>query len=124
MLLLESTTFTGYRIKNTKFEMGDRHLQIKGDVYSRSTPRGWLVKEGVRIINLNIEPEYQLRLRTNGINLPGYQEGWFKLKNNEKALLCITNYTKVVYIPTTKDYSVLLNVNRPDELHQTIPQWK
>lgn len=124
LLLLGFLAFTGYAVRNTKFEVSDQGLRIKGGIYGRFVPRVDIVKEGVKIIDLNYQTEYKPRLRTSGIGLPGYSEGWFKLKNNEKALLFVTDCSKVVYIPTDKNYSVLLSVNNADEFYQAIELWK
>jgi hypothetical protein len=46
--------------------------------------------------------------------MPGYQSGWFRLKNGEKALLYLTDRSRAVYVPTTAGYSVLLSPDDPD----------
>lgn len=107
--------FIGYWAKNTKFELTDEGLQIRGGIYRRFIPKSSLFIEGAKILDLNAEGEYQPKLRTNGIGLPGYNAGWFKLKNGEKALIFITDRSKVVYIPSKEGYSVLLSTSRPEE---------
>ncbi len=124
LLLLGFLAFTGYAVRNTKFEVSGQGLRIKGGIYGRFVPREDIVKEGVKIIDLDSQIEYKPRLRTNGIGLPGYKEGWFKLKNSERALLFVTDCSNVVYIPTDKDYSVMLSVNNAEEFYQTIELWK
>jgi hypothetical protein len=108
--------FIVYSTKNAKFEVTDGGLRIKGALYGRFIPKGTLVKEGATIMNLNTETEFQPKTRTNGIGLPGYSEGWFRLKNGEKALLFLTDRTKVVYLPTTKDYALMLSAKHPEEM--------
>ncbi len=122
--LLGFLAFTGYSARNTKFEVGDQGLRIDGCLYGRFIPREQIVPEGVRIINLDTQPEYKPRIRTNGIGLPGYRAGWFRLKNNEKALLFVTDYSKVVYVPTKQDYSVLVSASNSEEFCQTIKLWR
>ena len=124
ILLLGFFAFIGYSARNTKFEVTDQGLQIKGGIYGRSIPAEEIVKEGVKIINLNVYPEYKPRIRTNGVGLPGYSEGWFKLKNKEKALLFVTDRSSVVYIPTRQNYSVLLSVSNSEEFCQSIELWE
>ena len=46
--------------------------------------------------------------------MPGYQAGWLRLKNGERALVYLTDKTRAVYIPTTEDYSVLVSPDEPD----------
>ena len=56
----------------------------------------------------------QPKWRRIGTALPGYQAGWFRLRNGEKALLYLTDRTRAVYIPTTAGYSLLLSPADPD----------
>ena len=71
ILLLGFFAFIGYSVRNTKFEVSEQGLQIKGSLYGRFIPKENLVDEEVKIINLNRQKEYQPKLRTNGIGLPG-----------------------------------------------------
>jgi hypothetical protein len=49
-----------------------------------------------------------------GTALPGYQSGWFRLRNGEKALLYLTDRSRAVYIPTAEGYAVVLSPIDPD----------
>lgn len=124
ILLLGVFARTGYSTRNTKFEISDQGLRIKGGIYGRFIPREDIAAEQIQTINLTTYPEYQPRLRTNGIGLPGYAEGWFRLKNKEKALLFVTDRSNVVYIPTNRGYAVLLSVSNPAEFRQSVELWK
>ncbi len=124
ILLLGLFAFIGYSARNTKFEVTDQGLRIKGGIYGRFIPKEEITGENVKIIDLNADLEYKPRIRTNGIGLPGYSEGWFKLKNNEKALLFVTDRSNVVYIPTKQGYSVLLSVSDSEGFYQSIKLWR
>ena len=104
-----------YSARNTRFEVNDEGLRIKGAIYGRFIPKESIIIEDSRILNLNVEGELKPIRRTNGIGLPGYSEGWFKLANGERALLFVTDRFNVVYIPTTEGYSVLLSTVHPEE---------
>ncbi len=114
---------TGYQSRHASFTVSDQGLRIGPGLYGRFIPRDDIDNEGVRVVNLNIETDYQLKWRTNGAVLPGYAAGWFKLKNKGKALVFLTDRSRVVYIPTHKDYSVLLSVREAEELADTIQNW-
>jgi hypothetical protein len=116
--------FIGYSSKNVRFELNDRGLKIGPALYGRLIPRGEIAADGVRVINLDLDPEYKPRVRTNGIGLPGYAEGWFKLQNKEKALLFLTDRSRVVYIPTHKGYSVLLSIREAEEFAEALKRWE
>ena len=124
LLILGLFAFIGYSSRNVKFEVSDQGLRIKGAIYGRFIPKEDIAEENAEIINLDASPEYKPRIRTNGVGLPGYSEGWFKLKNNEKALLFVTDRSNVVYIPTRQDYSVLLSVSNSEEFYESIKQWE
>ena len=38
-------------------------------------------------------------MRTNGVGLPGFLLGWFRLDNGERALIAVTDRGRVVYVP-------------------------
>jgi|TARA_B100002003_G_C13849322_1_gene416383 uncharacterized membrane protein YbhN (UPF0104 family) len=124
ILLIGLFVFVGYSARNTKFEVTDQGLRIKGGIYGRFIHNEEIIGENVKIVDLNADLEYKPRIRTNGIGLPGYSEGWFKQKNKEKALLFVTDRSNVVYIPTKQDYSVLLSASDPEEFYQATKQWK
>ena len=71
-------------------------------------------------MDLTESREYQPRWRTFGTGLPGYRAGWFRLRNREKALLYVTDGSRVVYIPTRDNYSVLLSVAEPERFLQAL----
>ncbi len=124
VLVIGFMTFIGYSARNTRFEVSEQGLRIKGSIYGRFIPKDAISTEGIQIVNLDIQEQYKPRIRTNGTAIPGYAEGWFKLKNNEKALLFVTDRSNVVYIPTGQGYSVLLSVSHPEEFRQTAELWK
>ena len=121
--ILGFLAFIGYSSKNVSFEVTNDGLRISKSLYGRFIPREEIAAEGVRVLDLNIDSEYKPKRRTNGAGLPGYAEGWFKLKNDEKALLFLTDRSSVVYIPTRKDYSVLLSVREAEEFSGLIRRW-
>ena len=113
----------GYQAKHATFTVTDQGLCIGPGLYGRTIPKEDIDTEGVRVIDLNLEKEYQPKWRTNGAGLPGYSAGWFKLQNKEKALVFVTDRSSVVYIPTTGNYSVMLSVREADEMVKLIQRW-
>jgi hypothetical protein len=64
--------------------------------------------------------ELQPTSRTNGIGMPGYSAGWFRLRGERRALLFVTDRSRVVYVPTREGYPVLVSVQRPAEFLESI----
>jgi hypothetical protein len=117
--------FIIYSSGNAGFILETDGIKIKASLYSRTIPYNIIKKDEIKIINLNENYEFKIGFRSNGIGLPGYLEGWFKMQNGRKALLFVTKKENVVYIPTTKDYNVLLSPIKPEEfinqLKQSVP---
>jgi len=116
--------YFAYSAAKTQFIVSDEGLEIKGCLYGRAVSKESIDKERVKIINLMREQDYRPVVRTNGVGLPGYLSGWFRLKNGEKALLFVTNQADVIYVPTSEGYCVLLSPSEPaDFLNMTRQMW-
>jgi PH (Pleckstrin Homology) domain-containing protein len=97
-----------------RFEIRADGLRLAGDLYGRLVPRAQLRVDQARRVDFGREPELLPKWRRMGTGLPGYQAGWFRLRDGEKALLYLTDRTRAVYIPTTAGYSLLLSPADPD----------
>ena len=118
--LLVLFAYIAYSSQNVRFELSDEGLRLRGDLYGRLIPAWALISEQARKMDLTESREYQPRWRTFGTGLPGYRAGWFRLRNREKALLYVTDGSRVVYIPTRDNYSVLLSVAEPERFLQAL----
>jgi hypothetical protein len=98
----------------SRFEIQANGLRLAGDLYGRLVPRSQLRVDLARRVDLGSQVELRPKWRRMGTGLPGYQAGWFRLRNGEKALLYLTDRTRAVYIPTTAGYSLLLSPADPD----------
>lgn len=104
----------GISARRTRFEVTGAGLRIHAAMYGRTIPGSVLEVDRARHVDMRQEPELRLALRTNGIGLPGYGAGWFRLKNGAKALAFLTDQRSVVYLPTREGYSLLLSVAEPE----------
>jgi len=100
--------------RSARFEVSSEGLRLRGDLYGRFIPAGALGIDKAHRVDFGASPELLPARRTMGTGLPGYQSGWFRLKNGEKALLYLTDRTKAVYVPTTEGYGLLLSPDDPD----------
>ena len=98
----------------SRFEIRADGLRLEGDLYGRLVPKSALRVDLARRVDLEREEQLRPRWRRLGTALPGYQAGWFRLRNGEKALLYLTDRARAVYIPTTAGYSLLLSPADPD----------
>lgn len=107
---------TLYGSRNASFSVGDNGLDFHGDVYGRHLDWSDLLVDSARIVDLAREPSLRPRTRRIGTALPGYNSGWYTLQNGEKALLYVSARDRVIYLPTTKGYSVLLSPEAPEAM--------
>jgi hypothetical protein len=105
---------------NATFEVSSDGLTLRGDVYGRRIAREKLRLDGVRVVDLDRDAALQPVRRTLGTGLPGYRAGWFRLADGQKALLYVTQASRVVYVPTTDGYSVLLSPKDPHGLAERL----
>jgi len=110
LVLLSMFCYILYSSRNTSFEISPEGLRITGTLYGRLIAKDQIQIELVKAVNLNVDASHRPSWRTNGIGLPGYGAGWFQLSNGEKALLFLTDKSRVVYIPTTAGFSLMLSV--------------
>jgi Bacterial PH domain len=107
-------TATARGSRNSRFEVSDAGLRLAGDLYGRMIPAAELRGGAARIVDLTGTRELQLRRRTLGTAFPGYNAGWFRLRNGEKALVYLTDVRHAVYVPTRQGYSLLLSPQQPE----------
>lgn len=97
-------------------ELAAGTIKLKMPMYGRTLPLTALRLDSARVVDLTRETQLGLKWRTNGIGLPRYNVGWFKLRSGEKALAYVTSKESVLYIPTTKGYVLLLSASEPERL--------
>lgn len=90
-------------------------MNIRAALYGREIPLSSLILDDARPVDLKTDPRLKISWRTNGIGLPGYSAGWFRLKNGQKALVFVSDAHSVAYIPTREGYVVLVSVEDPVE---------
>src|SRR5271156_1982355 len=96
VILLLAATFGGLAFslsgaRNSRFEVSPVGLRLRGDFYGRFIPAADLRLDSARAVDLRAEPALAPRIRTVGTALKGYQAGWFRLRDGEKALLYVTD---------------------------------
>ena len=105
--------FSLWSARHARFEVSPAGLRLRGDMYGRLVPAAALDLAHARAVDLGAERALQPVARTNGVGLPGYRAGWFRLRDGERALLYVTDASRVAYVPTRAGYAVLLSVADP-----------
>jgi hypothetical protein len=100
--------------RTARFEVAPDGLRIRGDFYGRFIAAADLRVDAARQVDLTVAPELAPARRTLGTGLPGYQAGWFRLRNGERALVYLTDRTKAVHVPTGAGFALLLSPSDPE----------
>jgi hypothetical protein len=108
--------------RHAQFTISPEGLRVRGDLYGRMIPAAALLVDEARPLDLRREPERGPASRRLGTGLPGFASGWFRLRNGEKALIYLTDRSRVVYVPTRDGYALLLSVAAPDEFVRRLKQ--
>jgi len=102
--------------RTARFEVSAEGLRLRGDFYGRLIPANALRLDAARVVDLRTDRGLAPVIRTMGTAISGYRAGWFRLRDGERALLYVTDPTRVAYVPTTDGYAVLLSVADPAAL--------
>jgi hypothetical protein len=104
-----------------RYELSSDGLLLRGDIYGRRPIATADLRGGAaRIVDLDRESDLRPALRTFGTALPGYRSGWFRLRNGDKALVSLSDPHRVVYVPTTQGYVLLLSPSQPDHFLEAL----
>ena len=112
-----------YYMRNTTINVNNEYLTIKSFLYGKTISLDKIDIAGLRRLNLYDEPEYNIRIRTNGVGLPNYFVGWMKLNNGNRALVYLTDRTNVALIPTD-EYSILFSTDDFEGLKEILNKRK
>ena len=115
---------TATSINRGSVEVSADGIQINAPFYGRSIPLTSVITDQARVIDATTDADLRPKWRTNGIGLPGYAAGWFKLQNGEKALVLMTDRRKVLYFQTRDGYSVLISAVDPEKILSAINKYR
>lgn len=99
-----------------RVELTPDAVAVTGSIYGRRVALRSLKLDAARVVDLAHDAQLTPWLRTNGVGLPNYRVGWFRLRNGERALCFLTRSQRVLYLPTLDHFALLLSVSSPDAL--------
>ncbi len=114
LVLAGATTF--FLSRAPKFEVSPEGLRISGSPFGRMIPAAQLRVDAARLVDFTKSPDLRPKWRTLGVGLPGYQAGWFRLHDGEKALVFLSGTRPAIYVPTNAGYCLLINSDDPAAL--------
>ncbi|MEO6968392.1 MAG: hypothetical protein ABI132_08095 [Rhodanobacteraceae bacterium] len=86
------------RIRHAGVALNAQAIGIDSGFGSRLVALQRLAPRGVREIDLTRHPQLRPLLRTWGLGLPGFQGGWYRLRDGRKALCLITDRNHVTLL--------------------------
>lgn len=95
-------------------------LEVATTFYRRKLTLAELRLDQARVIDLAERTEFKPALRSNGASLPGFHSGWFRLRNRTRAFVAIAGGPRVLWLPTTRGYDLLLQPRQPQALLQQL----
>lgn len=116
LVILSASVAIGFSLtgaRQARFEVSPAGLQLRGDFYGRLVPATALRLAEARPVDLRVDRALAPVARTGGTAVPGYRAGWFRLRDGERALLYVTDPSRVAYVPTRAGYSILVSVADP-----------
>jgi len=95
-------------------------IEITTTFYRRRL--GWadLRLEGARVIPIDERPELKPALKSNGFAVPGFRSGWFRSRGLKRLFVATAGGKKLLWLPTTLGYDVLLQPRNPAALLEAI----
>ncbi len=114
LLLLCLFGYIAWSSRNVQFEVTDTDVRISGTLYGRTIPLSSIIPESIQRVDLSGNSPFALSWRQNGVGLPGFKVGWYRLRNGEKALVYITDPQRAVYFKTRADHAVITTPSDPD----------
>ena len=118
MPMLIAFSWMFYKVNDAKLIVTPNLVTVDVPFYRFSLPIEEIDLAGVRQLNWSAgaDTEFKPDLRVNGVGMPGFQLGWFRLVGQTKAFVAVTDTDNVLVIPTTKGYPILLSLEQPDTL--------
>lgn len=97
-----------------RFDAGG--MEVASTFYSRHFALAELGLDAARVVNLDERPEVRPMLRTNGLAIPGFRSGWYRLRNGHRALVATAGGRRLLWIPTAAGHDLLLQPGDPQAL--------
>lgn len=110
-----------YKVNDSKLVISADSLTLDVPFYGFSIPLTEIDLDEITRVDWGKSPELKPNLRANGIGMPGFQLGWFRLANEQKAFVATTSTDNIVSIPTKRNYPLILSLQNPEKLTRNDP---
>jgi hypothetical protein len=109
-----------YLARHRTVTVTDEALRLRQLLRDDVIPLDRLSVDGARAVKMETDRDLHPASRTNGLHVEGYRAGRFTLQNGETGLVVLTDLDRVVNIPTRDGRRLLISVDAPDQLLETL----
>lgn len=88
-------------------------IELATSFYGRRLAWPDLRLDEARVLSLGERTEFKPVFKSNGMSLPGFRSGWFRSRALERMLVATAGGDRVLWIPTTRGYGLLLQPRNP-----------
>ena len=103
-------------LRRHRLQLDGEGLELATTFYRRRFAITGLDLAAARVVDLGERPEYRPMLRTNGLSIPGFHSGWYRLRNGNRALVATAGGQRLLWIPTTAGHDLVLQPGDPRAL--------
>lgn len=109
-------SFLAFMLKRHRLRLDDAGLEVVTTFYRQRFALSDLKLDAARVIRLDEHAELRPMLKSNGYALPGFRSGWFRLRNWRKAFVAASDGERLLWLPTTRGFDLLLQPRDPQRL--------
>lgn len=114
--------FTFWGLGRRAVELDARQLRVKAAMFAHHVDASDLDMDRARVVDLDERTELRPALKTFGMALPGFQAGWFLLRDRSRAFCLLTARRRVLWLPTRTGKAFMLSLERPEALLEALRQ--
>jgi hypothetical protein len=109
-------SFLSSMLKRHRIRLDATGLEVVTTFYRQHVAFAELRLDGARVLRLEEHPELKPLLKSNGYAVPGFRSGWFRLRDWQKAFVATSDGERVLWLPTTRGFGLLLQPRDPQRL--------
>jgi len=102
-------------VRRNVIELDERRLRVRSSFYRLDVALSTIDPASLRRVDLFVDREWRPRFRINGVGVPGYRSGWFRLIDRSRAFLAMVG-SKGLGFRTRDGIAVLVSPAELDDL--------
>lgn len=107
-------------LRRRRVRLEDGMLVVEGGLHRARVPVAGLDLAHARVLDLAEHTTLRPLFKRFGMALPGYKAGHFRLRDGSKAFVLLTDTRRVLVLPETSGRRLLLSLQQPQALLDTL----